>query len=144
MTLERLRMLIDGDWTEAASGNVFTSLNPANGQAWAELPDAGEADVDRAVRAAQAAFEQPAWRNLPAGARGKMLRRLGDLVEQNRERLAVLETRDNGKLIRETRGQLGYLPEFFHYAAGLADKVEGSTLPIDKAGIPRRRPFPGR
>ncbi len=80
-------------------------------------------------------FEQPAWRNLPAGARGKMLRRLGDLVEQNRERLAVLETRDNGKLIRETRGQLGYLPEFFHYAAGLADKVEGSTLPIDKADM---------
>lgn len=132
MTIERLSMLIDGEWTIAASGQVFTSFNPATGDAWAELPDAGEADVDRAVRCAQLAFERPEWRRLSPGARGKLLRRLADLVEQNRERLAVLETRDNGKLIRETRGQLAYLPEFFHYAAGLADKLEGSTLPLDK------------
>ncbi|HEY0285429.1 MAG TPA: aldehyde dehydrogenase [Pseudomonas sp.] len=132
MTLVRLQMCIDGQWVDALSGNVFQSLNPALAQPWAELPDADEADVDRAVQAAQRAFESQAWKGLTATARGKLLRRLGDLIGENKERLAQLESRDNGKLIRETRGQVSYLPEFFHYTAGLADKLEGSTLPLDK------------
>jgi acyl-CoA reductase-like NAD-dependent aldehyde dehydrogenase len=109
------------------------STRPA--EAWAELPDADEADVERAVQAAQSAFDSPAWRGLTATARGKLLRRLGDLIAENKEQLAQLESRDNGKLIRETRGQVGYLPEFFHYTAGLADKLEGGTLPLDKPDL---------
>jgi len=132
MTLARFSMCIGGEWVDALSGKTFESLNPALAQPWAELPDAGEEDVERAVRAAQSAFESPAWRGLTATARGKLLRRLGDLIAENKEQLAQLESRDNGKLIRETRGQVGYLPEFFHYTAGLADKLEGGTLPLDK------------
>nr|WP_312971765.1 aldehyde dehydrogenase [Pseudomonas sp.] len=132
MTLARYQMCIDGQWVDAQSGNTFESLDPARAQAWAVLPDAGAEDVQRAVQAAQAAFDNPAWRGLSATARGKLLRRLGDLIAENKEALAQLESRDNGKLIRETRGQVGYLPEFFHYTAGLADKLEGGTLPLDK------------
>ncbi|MDP9940252.1 aldehyde dehydrogenase [Ectopseudomonas alcaliphila] len=132
MTLARFHMCIDGQWLDALSGKTFESLNPALGEPWAELPDADEHDVECAVQAAQKAFENPAWRKLNATSRGKLLRRLGDLIADNKEHLAQLESRDNGKLIRETRGQVGYLPEFFHYTAGLADKLEGGTLPIDK------------
>ncbi|MDX1300365.1 MAG: aldehyde dehydrogenase family protein, partial [Pseudomonas sp.] len=135
MTLTRFQMCIDGQWVDALSGNTFHSLNPALAEPWAELPDADEADVERAVQSAQKAFESPAWRGLTATARGKLLRRLGDLIAENKEQLAQLESRDNGKLIRETRGQVSYLPEFFHYTAGLADKLEGGTLPLDKTDM---------
>ncbi|WP_460154685.1 aldehyde dehydrogenase [Pseudomonas sp. S2_G10] len=135
MTLARFQMCIGGEWVDALSGKTFESLNPALAEPWAELPDADEADVERAVQAAQTAFDSPAWRGLTATARGKLLRRLGDLIAENKEQLAQLESRDNGKLIRETRGQVGYLPEFFHYTAGLADKLEGGTLPLDKPDL---------
>lgn len=135
MSLVRFQMCIAGTWQDARSGRTFQSLDPSTGQAWAELPDADKADVDVAVKAAQAAFDSPAWHGLTATARGKLLRRLGDLIAENKEQLAQLESRDNGKLIRETRGQVGYLPEFFHYTAGLADKLEGGTLPLDKPDL---------
>ncbi|WP_327440479.1 aldehyde dehydrogenase [Pseudomonas donghuensis] len=135
MTLVPFQMCIDGQWCDALSGKTFASLDPSTAQAWAQLPDAAEADVELAVHAAQKAFESPAWRGITATARGKLLRRLGDLISDNKERLAQLESRDNGKLIRETRGQVGYLPEFFHYTAGLADKLEGGTLPLDKPDL---------
>lgn len=132
MNLETLRMWIDGAWVEARSGATFESFNPATGEPWSTLPQADEHDVDLAVQAAQRAFESPEWTTLTATARGKLLHRLGELIAENAEQLAQLESRDNGKLIRETRGQLGYLPEFFYYNAGLADKVAGETLPLDK------------
>ncbi|MFF7063862.1 aldehyde dehydrogenase family protein [Pseudomonas sp. NPDC008258] len=135
MTLVRFQMCIDGQWRDAQSGKTFDSLNPATAQAWAQLPDADEADVELAVQAAQRAFDNKEWRSITATARGKLLRRLGDLIAENKEHLAQLESRDNGKLIRETRGQVGYLPEFFHYTAGLADKIEGGTLPLDKPDL---------
>lgn len=135
MTLVPFQMCIDGQWRDALSGKTFASLDPSTAQAWAQLPDAAEADVELAVHAAQKAFESPAWRGITATARGKLLRRLGDLISDHKERLAQLESRDNGKLIRETRGQVGYLPEFFHYTAGLADKLEGGTLPLDKPDL---------
>lgn len=135
MTTTTFQMLVGGQSVPAASGATYASLNPATGEVWSTLPDGDAADVDHAVRVADAAFRSTAWRGLTASARGKLLRRLGDLVAENAGELAELETRDNGKLIRETRGQLAYLPEFFHYAAGLADKLEGSTLPIDKADM---------
>ncbi|PVZ20197.1 MULTISPECIES: aldehyde dehydrogenase [unclassified Pseudomonas] len=135
MSLAQFKMCIGGQWQSAASGRTFESLDPATATPWACLPDAGEEDVERAVQAAQSAFESPAWRKLTATARGKLLRRLGDLIAENKEHLAQLESRDNGKLIRETRGQVGYLPEFFYYTAGLADKLEGGTLPLDKPDL---------
>ncbi|MDH2433407.1 aldehyde dehydrogenase [Pokkaliibacter sp. MBI-7] len=135
MALTQFQMCIDGQWLPARSGQTFRSFDPSTAEPWAELPDASADDVDLAVQAAQRAFDSPAWRGLTATARGKLLRRLGDLIAQHKEALAQLESRDNGKLIRETRGQVGYLPEFFYYNAGLADKLEGGTLPLDKTDL---------
>ncbi|MCE9665598.1 aldehyde dehydrogenase [Halomonas sp. M5N1S17] len=135
MSLDTLSMYIDGEWVSARSGTTFDSYDPATGKAWCRAPDAGIDDVDDAVRAAQRAFEASAWAGLTATARGKLLYRLGELIVEHGEELAQLESRDNGKLIRETRGQVGYLPEFFFYNAGLADKVVGETLPLDKTDM---------
>ena len=135
MGLSEYQMFINGQWVDAQDGSRFDSVNPANGQPWASFPHAKEADVNVAVEAAQNAFENPAWRNLNATARGKLLRKLGDLIAANQGHLAQLETNDNGKLIRETMGQIGYMPEFFYYYAGQADKLEGQTLPLDKADM---------
>jgi aldehyde dehydrogenase (NAD+) len=128
-------MLIAGSWCEAGSGQTFESFNPFTGKAWANVPRAGADDVDRAVRAARAAFEDPAWRGLNATQRGKLLTRLGDLVAANADALAELETRDNGKLINEMSAQLHYMPEWFRYFGGLADKIEGRVIPIDRPGM---------
>ncbi|WP_428773932.1 aldehyde dehydrogenase [Vibrio sp.] len=132
MALEQFKMLIHGEWVESASGKTFESLNPATELAWAIFPYADEEDVERAVQSAHSTFLSTEWSTTTPAQRGKLLRRLGDLIAENKEQLAQLESRDNGKLIRETRGQVGYLPEFFYYFAGLADKVEGETLALDK------------
>lgn len=130
--LDEFRMHIAGAATDAADGRTYTSVDPFTGQPWARVPDAGPADVDAAVTAARAAFEGP-WAALTATQRGKLLHRLGDLVAREAPRLGELETRDNGKLLREMAGQMAYLPEWYHYYAGLADKVQGSVIPSDKA-----------
>lgn len=135
MSLRAFQMCIDGEWTPAISGKTFESLDPATTQPWATFPDADRDDVEKAVQAADRAFHSDEWRSINATQRGKMLRKLGDLIAENSETLAQLESTDNGKLIRETRGQVSYLPEFFYYTAGLADKLEGETLPLDKTDM---------
>ena len=130
--LPRYQLYIDGAWCDAEGGRCFESLNPATGEPWATMPEASEADVDRAVAAAKRAMEEGPWASMTPTQRGKLLRRLGDLVAERAGDFAEIETRDTGKIIRETSGQLNYVAEFFHYYAGLADKLEGSTLPIDK------------
>ena len=125
-------LLIDGQFTGSRSGRTYTSTDPYTGQPWAEVPDADASDVDAAVAAARAAFEG-AWGSTTATARGKLLHRLGDLIARDAERLAILETRDNGKLLREMQGQMKGLAEWYYYFAGLADKVQGAVIPSDKA-----------
>jgi aldehyde dehydrogenase (NAD+) len=132
--LERHRMLIGGEWVEASAGQWLASENPFTGEAWAEVPRSTAEDVDRAVKAAHATFHGP-WRKLTASQRGAILRKFGDLVAENADRLGALETRDNGKLITEMRGQLRYIPQWFYYFGGLADKIEGRVIPIDKPGV---------
>ena len=132
--LERFRMLIDGEWCEAASGRSFDTRNPFTGEAWATIPRAEAADVDRAVKAAHAAFEGP-WARVSASDRGLLLHRLAELIAAKAEHLADLEVRDNGKLRLEMLGQMRYLPRWFQYYGGLADKIEGTVTPIDKAGM---------
>ena len=127
------RMLIDGALVEATDGARLDSVNPATGEVWATFPAAGAADVDRAVRAAHRTMtEGGAWARLTASQRGKLIRRLADLIAERADAMAEVETIDTGKLLRETRGQIKYVAEFYHYFAGLADKIEGATLPIDK------------
>jgi (Z)-2-((N-methylformamido)methylene)-5-hydroxybutyrolactone dehydrogenase len=133
--MKQHRMLIGGEWVEATSGEWFESMNPYTAKPWALIPRGGPADADRAVAAAKSAFYNSAWRGLTASARGALLRRLADLLEAEAKTLAELETTDNGKLISEMRAQLNYAPKWFHYFAGLADKVEGRVLPTDKPGF---------
>ena len=127
--MERFQQYIDGRFEDAAAG--FDSVNPATGMPWAVMPAACVADVDRAVRAADAAFRGP-WAGYTASARGKLLLRLAELVRGAAADLARLETRDTGKIIRETSAQIAYVAEYYQYYAGLADKIEGAHLPIDK------------
>jgi aldehyde dehydrogenase (NAD+) len=129
------KMLIGGEWVEAASGETFETENPFTGKAWATIPRGGTADVDRAAAAARQAFLGSGWSGLSASGRGALLRRFADLLAANADRLADVETRDNGKLIAEMRGQLRYMPQWYHYFGGLADKVEGRVIPIDKPGV---------
>lgn len=133
--LKRYQMYIDGQWVDSVSGETFVSYNPATGEPWCTVTKGTEEDVDRAVRAARKAFEDSAWSRMTYTQRGKLLRRLGDLIAERAEELAVFETLDNGKLLREMRGQLNYIPEFYYYFAGLADKIHGETLPIDKPDL---------
>lgn len=133
--MQSYRMLIGGEWVDGEGGQTFETENPYLGAPWAVLPRATNADVDKAVAAARKAFVDPNWRRISASARGAMLHRLGDLVAREAERLAGIETRDNGKLITEMRGQLKYIPQWFYYFGGLADKIEGRVIPIDKPGM---------
>ena len=130
MSPTHFQLYIDGALADGAG--TFDSLDPATGESWATMPAAGPADVDRAVRAAHRALFDPAWADLTATARGKLLWRLADLVAEHAGTLAELETRDTGKIIRETRAQVGYVAEYYRYFAGLADKLQGAHLPIDK------------
>lgn len=133
---------IDGQFEEGAG--QFESVDPATGQMWATMPQASRDDVDRAVRAAHRAFVDSAWTRLTASQRGKLLYRLADLIEKHAFALALLETTDTGKIIRETRAQIAYVAEYYRYFAGLADKSHGEHLPIDKVDLEvftRREPI---
>ncbi len=132
--LRSYRMLVDGEWIDAASGETFESFDPFTARPWARAPRGAAEDADRAVRAAHAAFEGDAWHGLTATQRGALLRRLGDLVAENAAELARVEVQDNGKLLSEMAAQLAYVPQWYYYFGGLADKVEGAVLPIDKPG----------
>ncbi|TIN59401.1 MAG: aldehyde dehydrogenase family protein, partial [Mesorhizobium sp.] len=107
----------------------------STGAAWARMPVASEADVDRAVEAAHRALRSDPWRRMTATERGKLLVKLGDLVAANAASLAQLETRDTGKIIRETRAQIAYVGDYYRYYGGLADKHEGAHVPIDKPDL---------
>jgi len=111
---------------------TFESLDPATGEPWAVMPEARAQDVDRAVAAARQALTAPAWAGLTPTQRGKLLYRLADLVAENAQTLAEIETRDTGKIIRETSAQIAYVADYYRYYAGLADKIQGAHLPIDK------------
>ncbi|UAL31447.1 aldehyde dehydrogenase [Nocardioides rotundus] len=126
---ERRDHFIGGQYVPPTSGEYFVSTNPANQEALYEAARGTAEDVDRAVRSAQQAFDNPLWRDLSQTKRGHLLRRLGDLIGENAEELARMETLDNGKLLREMRGQMATLPEYYRYYAGLADKVEGRVIP---------------
>ena len=129
------QMLIGGEWVDSRSGRTFESFDPYTGKPWALVPRAAPEDIDAAVAAARAAFRDSSWRDLSATDRGVLLARVGDLLAERAEELAQLETRDNGKLISEMGAQLRYLPQWFRYYAGLADKLEGRVIPIEKPGM---------
>ncbi len=123
---------INGTYIEPSGGKFIDSVNPYTGEVWARIAQGGSEDVDRAVAAASRAMREGPWATMTASDRGKLMFRLADLVAANAERLAEIEVRDNGKLLAEMLGQLRYHPEWWRYFGGLADKVEGAVVPIDK------------
>ena len=126
--LPRFSLLIDGKAVGARSGRTFESPEPLHRRPWAVVPDGGPEDVDDAVAAARAALDGE-WGATTGFARAALLRRLGDLIGEHAERLARLEVNDSGKLYREMIGQLTGLGGWYHYFAGLADKIEGRQIP---------------
>ena len=129
--MTRYEHLIDGHVVDPADRLWFPTVNPYTGKTWAGIARGSAADIDRAVAAAQTA-RRGAWGAMTPTARGKLLVRLAELIEENAEHLATIEVRDNGKLYSEMLGQVKYLAEWYRYYGGLADKVEGSVVPSDK------------
>jgi (Z)-2-((N-methylformamido)methylene)-5-hydroxybutyrolactone dehydrogenase len=132
--LRRYQLIINGEHAEAASGQRFDSVDPFLGASWATAADGDARDVDLAVAAAREALAGP-WGQLSGFGRARLMRRLGDILTRDADQLAEVETRDTGKLLREMRGQLASIPDWFYYFAGLADKLEGTTIPSDKSNF---------
>jgi acyl-CoA reductase-like NAD-dependent aldehyde dehydrogenase len=133
--MQKYQLFIEGSWHDPKSGKWMDTTNPYTGRVWARIPQANEADVDAAVGAAHRAFKEGDWPRLTATERGQMLRQLGDTLADHAQALAEVEVRDNGKLYSEVLHQCRYLPQWFHYYGGLADKIEGTVPPIDKPEI---------
>ena len=128
--LRKYQMFVAGEWQDAEDGARFVSTNPATEEDWAEIPGASANDVDLAVNAARTAFEDGPWPRLAPGDRGKVLRRLADLIRPHTEALGRTETIDTGKLFRETRWQAGNVAAIYEFYGGLADKVNGYVPPL--------------
>jgi phenylacetaldehyde dehydrogenase len=129
------RMLIGGQWVESHTGEALESVDPATGRSLTTIPRGDATDVDRAVRAARAAFESAAWREISPIDRGRLLDRLADLIEAHADELALLEAHDNGKPVRVARAvDVGSSAKLFRYFAGWPSKFEGSTVPVSPRG----------
>jgi len=133
--VETLALYVDGQSRAATGGAYFDSVDPFTGKVWTRVPSATAEDVDLAVRAAHRAFASGPWAEMTPTQRGRLLYRLGDLVAAHAEKLGEREVRDNGKLLAEMLGQMRYLPEWFYYYGGLADKVEGAVTPAERPGM---------
>ena len=132
--LKEYKMCINGEWVDAENKKTFETLNPENNESWAIVPEASAKDVDKAVHAAQKAFEGK-WPKLLPRERANYLKAIANQLRENAEMLGKIETIDTGKLFRETKTQANYIAEYYDYFAGLADKVEGTVLPIDKPNM---------
>ena len=131
------QLFIGGQWVDAASGETFTTPNPATGDALATVASGGAEDIDRAVRAARGAFENGPWSRMTPSERGRIVWKIGDLILEHLEEIAQLEALDNGKALAAARG--GDVPlaaDLFHYMAGWATKIEGSTINISVPYMP--------
>lgn len=123
---------IGAEYVDPIGGKWLDSMDPYRGEPWAKIPQGCARDVDRAVAVASLALREGPWATMTHSARGKLMLKLADVIAANAERLAEIEVRDNGKLMSEMRGQVNYNPEWWRYFGGLADKIEGAVVPIDK------------
>ncbi|MDJ0797051.1 MAG: aldehyde dehydrogenase family protein [Calothrix sp. MO_167.B12] len=125
------KLLINNEWVNSVSGRKFETINPSTGEVICDVAEADAADVDKAVIAARMAFNSGEWRQMSATRRGGLLYKLADLIEQNIDELAQLETLDNGKPLQNSYGDLGLVIACYRYYAGWADKVQGKTIPLN-------------
>jgi phenylacetaldehyde dehydrogenase len=134
------QMLIDGKWVNAVSGKTFPTYNPATGEVLAQVAEGDKQDVDIAVKAARKAFESGPWSRMSATQRGKLIWKLGDLLEANMEQFAMLETLDNGKPLAVARAaDVPLAADLFRYMAGWANKLEGTTIPLSVPYTPKAK-----
>ena len=125
------RMLIGSNWVEAVSGKIFPVYNPATGEVLAHVAEGDAADIDLAVKAARAAFRTGPWPVMSPSERGRLLWKLGDLIEKHLDELAELESLDNGKPLTVARAaDVPLAADLFRYMAGWATKIEGNTIPL--------------
>src|ERR1700746_877907 len=135
---KKQKMLVNGKWVESASGKTFPTYNPATGEVLAKIAEGDREDIDRAVKAARAAFEVGPWSRLTASERGRLIWKLADLIEQHLEEFAELETLDNGKPLKVARAaDVPLAVDLFRYMAGWSTKIEGNTIPISVPSPPR-------
>ncbi len=131
-TLKSGKLLINGRYEDAASGKTIPVINPATGEQLATVPDASTEDIDRAVASARRTFESGVWRNRKVSEREKIIWRIGELIEKNKEELGMLESLNNGKTFREAlRGDIPPSWDIFYYYAGWTRKIYGETIPVD-------------
>lgn len=128
------QMFVDGQWVDSADGKTFPTINPYNQEAWAQIPQASEDDVNAAVDAARRAFRGP-WRKVNGVGRATMMTRLAELIEANAARLGALETTDNGKTIGESTNNMKSAARYYRYFAGYADKLHGEVIPMDNLNL---------
>ena len=126
------QLFINGEWRSGSDDQIMYSQNPHNNQIWASFDCANKIDIDFAVKSAKDVLSDQSWKSMTATDRGKLLNKLADLIEINAENIGRVESKDSGKLLAETVSQTKYVSEYYRYFAGMADKIEGSTLPIDK------------
>lgn len=134
-SLPKLSMYIDGQWVAPTSGEYLETVDPYTAKPWALVPRGNAEDADRAIQAAHRAFKEGPWGRMHPSARGRIISKFGDLIEANADALAEIEVRDNGRLLAEMRHQIRYIPRWYHYYAGLADKIEGAVHPCDKDAL---------
>ncbi|MFK8018772.1 MAG: aldehyde dehydrogenase [Pseudomonadales bacterium] len=140
--MEHFQQYINGEFSSGSAR--FDSRDPSSGELWATMPESRSDDVNNAVNAAHSALRSGEWATMTATQRGKLLYKLADLVTENAGSLAEIETRDTGKIIRETAAQTAYVADYYRYYAGMADKIQGAHLPIDKPDVEvwlRREPI---
>ncbi|HEY2895324.1 MAG TPA: aldehyde dehydrogenase family protein, partial [Pirellulales bacterium] len=129
--IHQTQCFIGGQWVPAASGKTFETVNPATEEVIAQVAEGDAEDINRAVAAAREAFDHGPWRKMDARERGRLMYRLADLIEEEADELAMLETLDNGKPIRESKSaDLPLTIDCLRYYAGYADKIHGQTIPI--------------
>ena len=132
--MKTYQYFVDNAWHDPVSGEYIDSENPANGEVWARVPDCNAEDVAGAVAAAKSAFYDGPWGRMLPTERGRMLRRIGDAISRNADRLGEIETRDNGKLPKNITPSLkpdAWQVDSWHYYAGMCDKFEGSLIPAE-------------
>ena len=129
--MKHYKHFINGKWTNPSSNKWFDTENPYTGEVWAKIAEGNAEDVNKAVLSAKNAYEN-VWGNMKPTERGKYLVRLAEIIEREAPRLGKLEVKDNGKLLAEMGSQTRYTAEWYRYYGGLADKIEGSVIPIDK------------
>lgn len=124
------KLFIGGEWVAPLDGQLHESIDPATGCTWARVAFAGPRDIDRAVDAANSALKGP-WSKWSPAQRASLLRQIGGIIEANVDRLARIETTDNGMLLSDARSNVRSLAQYWYYFAGMADKLEGRNIPVD-------------